>query len=152
MRRVMIVVLVAALTAALSGINDTSWAGENPVVQPADVHRQAMAARLAGIPIGSAIEVDPTRGKKFQALLERVTEDAITVTVPNGRYLETRTITLDEIKDVKRIAKIGRRHTGRNVLIVVGVVAAVLVGTCAHAVGTLDKSQPGPDVGNEGRP
>jgi hypothetical protein len=151
MRRVVTVVLVAMLTAVISGIDDPSWARQNENAQTRDAHRREIAARLAAIPLGSAIEVNPTRGNKFQALLEDVAADTITVRLATGDYSTSRTISIDEIKDLKKIVKISN-HTTRNILIVVGIGTAVLVGTCAHALASADTPQGPPKVDSDGRP
>lgn len=142
MKRALTVVFIAVLTAMIWGINDTTWALQSQDAQTRDAHQKAIAARLAGIPIGSPIEVEPVRGTKFQALLEDVTADAITVRLATGNYAVTRTIPVDEIRSVRRIGKVGSR--ARKVLKVVGITAAVLVGTCAALVLT-DTSQTVPD-------
>jgi hypothetical protein len=151
MKRVATVVLLALVAAAMSGIHDTSWARQPQVDQPRDPHRRAIAAYLATIPLGSALEINPVRGNKFQALLEEIAPDAITVRLATGDYSVSRVIAIDEIKDLKRIAKIGT-HTRRTVLVVVGIGAAVLVGTCAHAISSLDLSQSVAGAGGDGRP
>lgn len=152
MRRALTVVVIAVLTAMISGVNDTTWALQKQDTQTRDAHQKEIAARLAGIPIGSPIEVEPVRGPKFQALLEDVTADAITVRVAAANYAVTRTIPVDEIKTVKRISRIGSSKA-RTVLKVAGITAAVLVGTCAAAVLiSADTSQPLPEVRDDASP
>ena len=62
-------------------------------------------------------------------MLEEVTPDAITVTVLEGDNRTKESILIDEIRSIEPV----RGHKLRNVLIGVGIAAAVLVGTCAAA-------------------
>ena len=137
MKRALSVALIAALTAAISGIHDTSWAGQNRASQ-AGAQREKVAAAVQGIPIGSPIAIDPVRGEKFEAILEELSSDAIVVRLATGNNAVTRMIPLDEIRSLKKIRKLNDHRT-RNVLIVVGVGAVVvLVGTCANALRSAD--------------
>jgi hypothetical protein len=133
MKRVVTVVLIAVLTAFFSGVDNTSWAGQGVQdvkdrdAQKREAHRQALANQLEGMPPGTPIQVERTRGDKLKAVLQNVTADEITVLLPDGKQGVTQTIPLDEIKKVEKIGG----HTARNVLIGVGVGVAALVGVCA---------------------
>jgi hypothetical protein len=130
MTRVVTVVLLAGLTAFFSGVDNTSWAGQD--VQDRDAqrreeHRHALASQLQGMRVGTPIEIERTRGGKVKAVFQNVTTDEITVLLAAGGKGVTQTIPLDEIKTIKKIGG----HTARNVLIGVGVGVAALVGVCA---------------------
>jgi hypothetical protein len=130
MKRVLTVVLIAVLMAFFSGVDDSSWAGQNVQdrdAQKREAHRHALANQLERMPVGTPIQVERTRGNKLKAVFQNVTADEITVLyVEEGRRV-TETIPLDEIKKIEKIGG----HTARNVLIGVGVGVAVLVGVCA---------------------
>ena len=137
MKRVTTVVVIALLTAAISGLDDASLVRAEQGAQTAEAHRQEIAGQLKDIPVNSVVRIERTDGKTFNALLEDVTPDAITVTVLEGNTRAKETILIDEIKDIERV----RGHKLRNVLIGVGIGAAVLVGTCAAALNS-KTSQP----------
>jgi hypothetical protein len=141
MKRAATVVLIAVLTAMLSGIKDATWARQTPDTQAGDAHQKEIATRLAGIPVGSAIELELVGGAKFQALLDIVAPDSITVRMASGDFAFTRVIPLDEIKTVKRIRRIGRSMT-RRILFGLGIGGAVVVGACAAALAFLDATDP----------
>ena len=144
MKRALSVALIAVLTAAISGIHDTSWASQAPASQ-AEAHRTKIAATIGAIPVGSPIEIDPVRGEKFEAVLEDILPNAIIVRLTTGNYAVTRTIPLDEIQNLKKIRKLNDHRT-RNVIILVGVGAVVvLVGACANALSNADTSQGAPE-------
>ena len=133
MKRVWTVIVAAVFTTMISGITDVSWADQGLQAE-VDAHRQKIAEAFRSIPVGSPIEIDPVRGADFQAILESVTDDAITVRLVSGNYAVSRMIPFDEIRNVKRIRAINS-HRGRNIAILVGVGAAVvLVGTCANSL------------------
>jgi hypothetical protein len=127
MKRVLTVVTIALITAFLTGIDNTSWAGQDVQdrdAQRREAHRQALASQLQAMPLPAPIQVERTRGGKVKGVLQRVTAADITVLIVDGG---TETIPLDEIK---KIEKIGGR-TARKVLIGVGIGVAALVGVCA---------------------
>ena len=55
MRRAALVMLLATLTAVVSGINEASWAGEEPSAQAREEGRQRVVERLAGIPLQAVL-------------------------------------------------------------------------------------------------
>jgi hypothetical protein len=133
MKRALSVVLIALLTAAISGIHDTTWASQTPASQ-AEAHQKKIAAIVAAIPAGSPVRIDPVRGETFEAVLDGISADAIVVRLATGNGAVTRTIPLDEIENLKQIRKLND-HRLRTVIVLVGVGAAVvLVGTCANAL------------------
>lgn len=130
MNRVVTIIVLAVLAAAISGVNDASWARQVQDSQAQEKHRQQMAARLKGIAVGSVVRIERADGTRFNAILEEVMPDAIAVTLLDRRDLGRQTIPIDEIRDIEPVR--GRRL--RNVLIAAGVAGAILVGTCAAAL------------------
>ena len=131
MKRVMMVVLMAVLTAYVSGVDNATWAAEGLVqATPQRVaHRQELVEQLQTMKAGTPIEVERASGQKIKAVFQSVTADTITVLLPGGGQGVPQTIALDEITRVKPLGG----HTARNVLIGVGVAVAALVGVCAAA-------------------
>jgi hypothetical protein len=66
-------------------------------------------------------------------VLEEVMPDAMTVIILEGQDRRRETIPFADISKVNEV----RGHKLRNVLIAVGIGAAVLVGTCAAALSSL---------------
>ena len=130
MKRAATVVLFALLTAAISGLNDASLARAEQGAQTAEARRQEIATQLEEIPPNSVVRIERTDGRTFNAILEDVTPDAITVTILEGDTRAKESIPIDEIGSIERV----RGHKLRNILIGVGIGAAVLVGTCAAAL------------------
>lgn len=137
MRRAALVMLLATLTAVVSGINEASWAGEEPSAQAREEGRQRVVERLAGIPLQAVVRIDRTDGSRVDDVLGHVAPDSITVTVlrPERDEGTALTISIDEIEKVEEL----RGSTLRKVLIGVGIAVAVVVGTCAIALNS-DKS------------
>ena len=131
MTRVMMVVLMAALTAYVSGVDNTTWAAEGLVQDTPQrvAHRQALVEQLQTMRAGTPIEVERANGDKIKAVFQSVTADAITIILPGGGRGVPQTIPLDEIRRIKKLGG----HVARNVLIGVGVAVAALVGVCAAA-------------------
>jgi hypothetical protein len=132
MKRVMMIVLIAMVTAYVSGIDDTAWAaaGQDQDTPQLAAHRQALVAQLQNMSVGTPIRVERASGGKFDAAFQSVTADAITVLLPEGGRGVPQTIALDQIKGIKTLGG----HTARNVLIGVGIAVAVMVGVCAASV------------------
>jgi hypothetical protein len=131
MKRVLTVVLMAVLTAYVSGVDNTTWAAEGLIqATPQRVaHRQELVEQLQTMKAGTPIEVERASGEKIKAVFQSVTADTITVILPGGGQGVPQTIALDEITRVKKLGG----HTARNVLIGVGIAVAALVGVCAAA-------------------
>jgi hypothetical protein len=131
MKRVMVVVLMAVITAYLSGVDNTTWAAEGVTQDTPQrvAHRQTLVEQLEKMKAGTPIEVERASGEKIKAVFQNVTADAITVILPGGGRGVPQTIALDEVKRIKRLGG----HIARNVLIGVGVAVAALIGVCAAA-------------------
>ena len=129
MKRVLMVVLMAGLTAYLSGVDNTTWAAESLAQDTPQrvAHRQALVDQLQTMKTGTPIEVERASGEKIKAVFQTVTADSVTVILPGGGRGVPQTIALDEIRRIKKLGG----HVARNVLIGVGVAVAALVGVCA---------------------
>ena len=131
MKRVMMVVLMAVVTAYVSGVDNTTWAAEGLLQDTPQrvAHRQELVEQLQTMKAGTPIEVQRASGEKIKAVFQSVTADTITVVLPGGGQGVPQTIALDEIRRIKKLGG----HVARNVLIGVGVAIAALVGVCAAA-------------------
>lgn len=131
MSRAAVVVLIALLAAAVSGIDAPSLAQP---VQPADSHAQAMAARARRIGTNRVVRIERADGTRVNGLLESIAVEAITVTILERDNRRRETIRFAEIRRIDEV----RGHALRNVLIGVGIGVAVLVGTCAAALSSVE--------------
>jgi hypothetical protein len=143
MKRIAYVVLLALMTAAIFGVNDASAARTRPTAQTTDAHRQAIAAQLKRIPLDSVVRITQTDGRQFDAVLRDITADAVVVATLGGPNRQQTTISIDDIRRIERL----RGHRLRNVLIVAGVSAAILVGACAAALNNVEAvaAKPSPE-------
>jgi flagellar basal body-associated protein FliL len=128
--RALTVVLIAVLIASAFGINNTSLARERQVPQASDVQQRDTQTRANRIGINHVVRIERMDGTKFNALLEGVTADAITVVLLDTRDRRRETIRFTDIRKIDEV----RGRALRNILIGVGIGAAVLVGACAVAV------------------
>jgi hypothetical protein len=134
MKRAAAIVLIAVLMAAVSGIDATSLARDQQAAQPAGAQAQAIAARARRIGINRVVRIERTDGTRLNGLIETIAADAITVTSLERDNRRSETIPFAEIKRLDEV----RGHALRNVLIGVGIGVAVLVGTCAAALNSVE--------------
>ncbi len=130
MKRALIVIVVALLIASVSGVNDASLAREQEATQATGAHEREIAARVRRIGVNRVVRIERADGRRSDAFLEDVLPDAIVVTILEGQDRRRETIPFAEVKKIDEV----RGHALRNVLIGVGIGAAVLVGTCAAAI------------------
>ena len=130
MKRASVVVLIALLVAAVSGIDGAPLPNAQAAAQPADAHGQAIAARASRIGTSRVIRIERTDGTRVNAVLERVEADGLAVTILEKDNRRQETIPFAAIKKIDEV----RGHALRNVLIGVGIGVAVLVGTCAASL------------------
>jgi hypothetical protein len=145
MKRALAIVLIAVMTAAVSGINDQSWARERQSTQApsTDAHRDLIRSRALALPVDSPVEIEPFMGRKYKAILLGVQADAILIKVLSANDVSTRVVSLDEIKNIRKTTLTrSQARLARNILIGLGITAAVLVGACAIAVANLNDISP----------
>jgi hypothetical protein len=130
MRRATSVVLLAVLTAALSGIDDISSAQQTQTTEASEAQRQKIAARLKGITLGSMVRIELADGEELEGVLEEVTADTISVITVENKKAVTQTLSIADIRDIERTNS-GRL---RKALRVAGITAAVVVGVCGAIV------------------
>jgi hypothetical protein len=147
MKRVVAVLLAAALMADVFGLSDTSLAREPQAAPGAQTPRPEVVKRLGQIPIKSVVKIERTDGTKLNAYLEEVTPDTITVAVLEKDSQRRETIPVADIKKIEEV----RGHALRNVLIGVGIGVAVVFGACAVAI-SQDTTKPAVVAGAESGP
>jgi uncharacterized membrane protein affecting hemolysin expression len=132
MRRALTVIVVAILTAVLSGIHDPSMAAEEQQAQ-LEGHRQVIATQVQGLPVGTAVRIDMIDGRHLDGVIEQVNADSIVAIVSEGRQVSTQTVAFADIKRIQS-DKVYRRHK-RNIAIGTTVaIGAGLFATCSICV------------------
>ncbi|HVH27423.1 MAG TPA: hypothetical protein VM818_11705 [Vicinamibacterales bacterium] len=97
----MVVVLLAVLTAVVSGIDAASLAPQDKGASREETRRREIAARLNEIAAGSIIRIERTDGDELSAVLVEATADAITVVLLDGPVVRSEAIPLSEIKQIE---------------------------------------------------
>lgn len=127
MIRVIAVMIIAAVCAALYGVDDAVLA------QQADVSRlRIVEERVSKMKVGDIVRGERTDGTKFEGQLVAKTADSVTVDVYRRRAFRrlqrigTETIMLTELRDMKK------PMSGRQKALIV---ASIAVGACAIAAG-----------------
>lgn len=134
MRRTFAVVLIAALCAALFGVDRPSAAAQGATPPPLSA-RQAIETRLASIKVNSPVKVRRLDGTTVQGLLAEKRADDISVDVYRRRafrgiqFVRRDTIPLSEIKDIRKELSDRQRAA-----LAAAISAGVLLGTCAIAL------------------
>lgn len=144
MKRALVVVLIAVLVASVSGFDDASLALDGEAPQASDEGQKEIAARAGKIGAGRVVRIERTDGRRFNALLEEIMADAVTVVILEGPDRQRETIPFAEIGKIDEV----RGHLLRNVLIGVGIGAAILAGTCAAALSSSTLSSSAPPQAN----
>jgi hypothetical protein len=127
MTRAIAVIIVAALCAALLGVDESLSATQDDAARAA-ARQQATSTRVAKIAVGSVVKVERNDGTKLEGMLTAKTADSITIDVYQRRafrrlrHIGTDTIPLDDIKNIKKPL------TGKQQA---AITAGVLAGTCA---------------------
>jgi hypothetical protein len=140
MGRTCAVVLIAALCAALFGVDRPSAAAQT-AVPPQATARQAVEARLASIKVNSPVKVRRLDGTTVEGLLAEKRADDISVDVYRRRpfrriqLIRRDTILLSDIKDVRKLLT-----EKQQAALVAGITAGVLLGTCAIALASYHPS------------
>jgi hypothetical protein len=136
-KRAFLVIVIALLIAAVSGIDGASLPQAQPPARSGDAHAQAIAARARNIGTSRVIRIERTDGTRLNALLDRVEADGLAVTILEKDNRRSERIPFSAIRKIDEV----RGHALRNVLIGVGIGVAVLVGTCAAALSAVPAAQ-----------
>lgn len=139
MTRAMTVILVAALCAALLGVDESLSAAQDDAAG----RQRAISTRVSEIAIGSVVKVELNDGRKVEGVLAAKTPDSITVDIyqrplfRRPRLVSTDTIQLGDVKEIKKPL------TGtQKALIVTGIVVGSCAALAAIAASSLDVKSP----------
>ena len=151
MTRVIAVIVVAVLCAAVAGVDVSVSAAQDDAARQA-ARQQAISTRVGKIDVGSAVKIERKDGRKIEGVLKAKTPDSVTIDIyqrrafRRPRLVSTDTVSLDDIKEIK--TPLSRAQVA---LISTGVV----VGTCAVLAAVVSSSlgsqspQPATSTGDE---
>jgi hypothetical protein len=142
MTRAIAVIVVAALCAALFGVDESARAAQDDAAREA-ARQRAISTRVSNIGVGSVVKIERNDGRKIEGVLTAKTPDSITLDVyqrrpfRRPRLVSTDTISLGDIKEIKK--PLSRTQVA---LIATG----IAVGSCAAivlvATSSLDSKSP----------
>ena len=136
MKRVIAVIVIAALTTLMVGIDRTSWADQSSDQKKAEKQRKAVDRSLGGMERGSTATLERRDGTKTDVVIEEITADAITVWRQNqDRTVGTETI---PIVDIAKIEKMDPKKAAKSHKALIGTTIALgvivgLVAVCASS-------------------
>jgi hypothetical protein len=134
MKRVLAVVLIAALTTLMVGIDRTTWAGQLADQKKSDQQRAAVVKALREMDRGTTARVERKNGEKFDVVIQEITADTITVLRQDRTQVSSETIAISEIAKIKKTS-VKKMGTASKILIGtaigLGLLVAVAVGTCS---------------------
>jgi len=138
MKRVLAVMLIATLTTMMLGIERPSWAAQGGDQTKAEKQRAAVVKALGGMRRGSTIAVELHVGEKFDAVIEEITPDTLTVLRQQGDTVVHQTIDVGDIAKVKKTT-IRKMGVASKVLLwtaaTIGVLFVAGLAACASAAG-----------------
>jgi len=123
-KRVLSVLLLAALTATVSGLEEAPLAAQPPAAEQQQAPRDDILLALAGAKVGDVVRIETLDGTKVKGRLAAATRDGITLALGKGSGAELKTLRLDEIRKISK----GGGHRTRNIALIT---LGVLVGACA---------------------
>jgi hypothetical protein len=118
MERVIAVILIAALTTLMVGVDRTSWASQEPDQRKREAQREAVAKDLRGMHRGSTVRIERTDGSRVDAVIQDITPDAVTVLVADRDQTMTQTIA---IADIAKIEKVSLKQMSKTNKVLIGV-------------------------------
>jgi hypothetical protein len=136
MKRVLAVVLIAALTTLMLGIDRTSWANQVADQKKGDKQSAAVARSLRDMHRGTTARLVLKDGREADVVIEEITADTVTVMRQEGDHVVTETI---QIADIARIKKVSLKKMGTaskvliGVAVGVGVLFVAALAACASA-------------------
>ena len=125
MKRVLAVVLIAALATVALGIDQTVSASQSGDQKKADKQRADVAKAVAGMQRGTTATVERKDGVKFDAVIEEITVDSVTVLRQIGDKVTSEKIPISDIARIKE-KSLKKMGAASKVLIVTAVTLGVL--------------------------
>jgi hypothetical protein len=126
MKRVMAVVLIAALTTLMVGIDRTSWASQDRDQKEREKQRAAVARNLGEMRRGSTARIERKDGTEIDVVIQEITPDTVIVLRQERGGVVTETITIADIAKIEKTS-LKKMGTASKVLIGVAVGLGVLV-------------------------
>ena len=136
MKRVIAVLLIAALATVALGIDDTVSAVQSGDQKKADKQRADVVRALAGMQRGTTATIEDKHGMKFDVVIEEITADSVTVLRQIGDRATSETIPIADIAQIKKksLKKMGAASKALIVAAVtVGVLFVAALTTCSVA-------------------
>lgn len=143
MKRVLAVVLIAALTTMMLGIDRTSWAGQAGDEKKADKQRAAVTKALSRMGRGSTATIELKIGEKFDGVIEEITDDNVAVLRQDRDTVSTQTIPIAQIASVKKTS-VRKMGMASKILIGTAVALGVLIVAGLSTCSVSPAAQPGP--------
>jgi hypothetical protein len=138
MKRVIAVVLIAALTTMMVGVDRPSWAGQSGAQKASDKQRADVVRHLGEMARGSTATIELKDGRMFDVVIQEITADTVTVLRQEQDHVVTETFRIADIADIEKTS-LKKMGTASKVLIVVAVSLGVLVvatlASCRAAAG-----------------
>ena len=144
MKRVIAVIVIAALTTLMVGIDRTSWADQKSDQEKAEKQRKAVDKSLGGMERGSTATLERKDGTKADVVIEAITADTVTVWQQyQDRSVGTETI---PIADIAKIEKMSPKQAAKShkALIATTIALGVIVGLVAVCASAYSDQQPAP--------
>lgn len=141
MKRVLAVVLIAALTTLMLGIDSTTWAGQDRDQDKREKQRAAVLKALAGMHRGTTATIERYNGEKFDIVIQSIEPDAITVLREKRGPVVTETIPIADIAKIKSTSVKKMSMTSKVLIgtaVAVGVLVVAGLAACASAYGGAD--------------
>ena len=142
MKRVLAVVLIAALATVALGIDHTVSASQSGDQNRAERQRADVVKALAGMQRGTTATLERRDGKKFDVVIEEITADNVTVLRQIGDKVTTETIPISDIARIKN-KSLKKMGTTSKVLIVTAVTIGVLFVAAMAACSVSAANAPG---------
>jgi hypothetical protein len=141
MRRVIAVALIAALTTLMVGIDRTSWASQGGDQKKREKQRAAVAKALGDMTRGTTVRIERPEGTEFDAVIEEISTDTITVLRQERDHVVTETIPIADIAAIRKTSLKKMSKTSKvliGVAVGVGVLVVGAVAACASAASPAD--------------
>ena len=142
MKRVLAVVLIAALATLALGIDHTVSASQSGDQNRAEQQRADVVKALAGMQRGTTATLERKDGKKFDVVIEEITADNVTVLRQIGDKVTSDTIPISDIARIKN-KSLKKMGTASKVLIVTAVTIGVLFVAAMAACSVSAANAPG---------
>ena len=142
MKRILAVVLIAALMTFALGTQQTSWA----IQTISATEHDEVVSRIATLKRGSTVEVTKADGSVFYAVVEEIGADSLRVMRDDAGVVSTDTLPIADIRRIRAVSPRRVAHSHKTLIasaIVAGVIVG-LVGVCASASSSVGPSAPHP--------